>query len=135
MDPKHRKIINTLSKHPILDDQQLEQFPFPLMLINKERIVLSTNQPAKEIGVKKGQFCWDTFGQCGSIPKEDKSIFDATGQPPEGGTRCIFCSADQALTGDSEQVKELTIGDSVWETYWTPVKDGSYLHFGIQISG
>ena len=134
MDTMSKEIINSLAKHVTISDQLLDTFPHPLMLISKQRIVLNKNQLAEKMGVEAGKYCWDTFGQCASIPEQDKVVFDETGNPPLGGTRCIFCQADKALSSGSEQRKKVTAGGIVWDTYWVPTGHDTFLHFGIQIS-
>ena len=134
MDSKNREIINSLAKQENINDELLDNFPYPLMLISKQRIILNKNQLAKKMGVQTGKYCWDTFGQCASIPEQDKIVFDKTGNPPIGGTRCVFCQADKALSSGSEQRKEVTAGGIVWDTYWIPTSDDTFLHFGIQVN-
>lgn len=133
MDENSRNILDKLICSSTLDADLLDQFPHALMLINQNRIVLKTNKSANELGVKVGHFCWDTFGQCASIPEQDKAIFQSTGKPPKEGTKCLFCHADQALALKCEQKKEVTVGETVWDTYWIPVGHDTFLHFGIQV--
>ena len=133
MTNPERAILNQLITENSFNTNTLNRFPYPIMLISSDRFVLEANQLAKDIGIESGRRCWDTFGQCASIPEEDKVFFQTKGIPPEGGTKCTFCRADEAIATNSEQNFKVTVGGVTWDTFWVPVENGSYLHFGIQV--
>lgn len=134
MDENSREILDKMVCSSTLDPNLLNQFPHAIMLINQNRIVLKANRCAQELGVQVGHYCWDTFGQCASIPAPDKAVFKSTGKPPKEGTKCLFCRAEQALDLQCEQKIEVTVGETIWDTYWIPVGRDTFLHFGIQVS-
>lgn len=135
MESSIRKCLEALVDSDLFNGENLDLFPHALMLINKSRVVINANQLAKGIGVEVGEkYCWDTFGQCASIPKKDRDVFELTGAPPQEGTKCIFCEADQSLLTGKEQMKLIDVGQTTWKTYWVPVSKDEYLHFGVQVT-
>lgn len=133
MTNSERAILDKLIAENSFNTNSLDSFPYPIMLISSDRFVVEANKMAKDLGIENGRRCWDTFGQCASIPEEDKIFFQSKGVPPEGGTKCTFCRADEAIAANTEQNYKVTIGVTTWDTFWIPVENNSYLHFGIQV--
>ncbi|MBN2123477.1 MAG: hypothetical protein JW821_04230, partial [Deltaproteobacteria bacterium] len=80
-----------------LNEILLDSLPHPTMLIAKDRRILAANRQAKEAGAEIGGYCWRTFGQGDYIPEDQKTHIAAHQEVPPGGTKCLFCLADEAL--------------------------------------
>ena len=93
-----------------------DNFPFPVMLVRKDRTVLDRNKAAEAVGCTPGTRCRDV-GQ-----KEDH----------------VGCLANEALR---EQAAKRVVGyvpllGKVLDTYWIPVAghEDLYLHFSVDIT-
>jgi hypothetical protein len=132
--PKWQEKAEQALRNPMLNESLLQSLPYPALIINRERIILAANGPAREMGSKVGTYCWDSFGQRASLSGQDREYFETHGTPPPGGIRCTFCLAGQALAGQSAKSVELPVGESVFETWWTPLDQDTYLHYAIDIT-
>ncbi len=93
-----------------------DNFPFPVMLIQKDRMILAINKTAQEMGVPEGTQCFNLAD----------------------GSVCKGCQAEQAL---KEQSTKRKVGyhaplKKVIDAYWVPLagQDNLYLHFNIDIT-
>ncbi len=109
----------------------MDILPFPVMLIHKDRTLISVNKAAAEMGVVPGSFCWDTFGKRQSIPTADRDYFEQNGQAPPNGTCCDFCRADTALLQQKTVREKIDSGTAVFDTFWIPVTADTYLHYAV----
>ena len=60
----HKKTEETLKEKQHMNNLLLNSMPYPIMLINKARIVMAANKIALDNGVKIGGYCWKNFGKC-----------------------------------------------------------------------
>jgi diguanylate cyclase (GGDEF)-like protein/PAS domain S-box-containing protein len=119
-----------------LNELLLDSLPHPAMLIQRDRTILAANRIAEEIGVKVGGYCWRDFGHGEFIPDDHKRyISEHKGSIPPGGTKCVFCLADEALakTKPTKQ-PEVNMFGQLWEIWWVPIEDGLYLHYTIDVT-
>ncbi|MBF0293509.1 MAG: hypothetical protein HQK86_15280 [Nitrospinae bacterium] len=131
---EYLQLAEKLFASPALNKALFEAIPYTAMIVHQDRVLLAANQAAIGIGVVPGTNCWDTFGKLASIPQEDRDHFEKHGKAPDGGTKCHFCEADHALASGKPVVKEVKLGDTVWETYWVPVGEKVYLHYAIDVT-
>ncbi len=93
-----------------------DNFPFPVMLIQKDRMILAINRTAQEIGIPEGVRCTDL----------------------SAGDGCKRCKANQALKEQSGKrlVSYYEPMEKVLDSYWIPLagEEDLYLHFGIDIT-
>ncbi|MGC9356599.1 MAG: PAS domain S-box protein [Anaerolineae bacterium] len=119
-----------------LNKQLLDGLPHPAMLVRRDRIILTANRAAEEIGARVGDYCWRGFGHCEFLPEEDRQYLEEhDGEPPPGGTSCTFCLADGVLeAGQPDNHPELVMHDRTWDVWWVPISDETYLHYAIDIT-
>jgi hypothetical protein len=129
------QLAEELFASPALSRAFFEAIPYAAMIIHQDRVLLAANQAALNIGVVPGTNCWDTFGKLASIPEEDRKYFEQHSNAPDGGTRCYFCEADNALASRQPVTREEMIGSTLWEIHWVPVGDKVYLHYAVDITG
>lgn len=134
MDLTVRNIIQKLLKSENFEENNLNLIPYATILVNQNRVILAANNAALKVEAKVGTYCWESFGQCASIPEMDKKYYKVHKSAPPSGTKCTFCLGSEALSSQTEQKKVLKVGDSSIETYWIPVDRTRYLHFGIDVT-
>ena len=116
----------------IMDLEELHTIAFE---VSRQREIIAVNKLAADFGVQIGTHCWDTFGRRASISCEAREYLEKYNKVPEGGIKCIFCMADEALERQEHIIKEVTIGEDIWETHWIPTSRDTFFHFGINITG
>lgn len=93
-----------------------DNYPFPVMLIRKDRTILDRNRAAQAMGCEPGTRCSD---------RGEQAMHKG-------------CLADQALREGvcKRAVNYIPQVDKVMDSYWIPLADASglYLHFGIDIT-
>jgi hypothetical protein len=112
----------------------LESLDCPAMEIDAQRRIVALNSLAEEAGIRRGEFCWDSFGKRASISAADRAFFEAHGRVPEGGIRCGFCRADEALRTGEPVIEILDLGGAKFETHWEPTGNGTYLHYAFPVA-
>ena len=112
----------------------LDTLSFPAVIINKERILIYANKEAEKIDVLTGTHCWDTFGKQASISEDDKNRFQQINEIPAKGIKCTFCMADNAMESQTIIKKVIQIGETLYEIYWIPIDENTFLHYGIDIT-
>ncbi|MDD4355711.1 MAG: hypothetical protein PHN98_00555 [Smithellaceae bacterium] len=93
-----------------------DNFPHPVLLVQKNRTIIDANQSARHLGVPSGVKCRDIS------PYPDKCRKD--------------CLADKALATGNPQRLINKAKDKLLATYWVPlhsVENGLYLHFVIDV--
>ncbi|MCP4537513.1 MAG: hypothetical protein GY832_10235 [Chloroflexi bacterium] len=114
-----------------LNKALMNSLPYPAMLIRKDRRIIAVNEAAKDMGVKVGSFCWDTFGKKASISEKDREYYEKTNSVPPEGIKCTFCRADEALVSLKSVNEKIPAGDITYDTYWIPLTAEVYLHYAI----
>ena len=69
----------------------LDNLPFLVMVVHRDRTVLAANRVAREIGAKLGGYCWRDFGCSDFASEEDKKYADEQNRIPSNGTCSYFC--------------------------------------------
>lgn len=93
-----------------------DNFPQPVLLLQKSRKIIDANQAARNLGVFSGVQCRDIS----PYPEKCKNN----------------CLADKALVSGTTERTVNRQGDKISATYWIPltsVEDGLYLHFVIDL--
>ena len=129
-----KKIQNELKDEEKLNQMILDSLPFFMMLITKNRTILSANKIALEVGAVIGDKCWNTFGHCNFIPKKDKEYVDKHGSPPPNKTRCYFCQTEEAFAVKTPKHKDVYIESKIFDTYWIPFDNDTFIHFAEDIT-
>ena len=121
-----------------LNKTLLDSLPYPAMYIQrKDRLVLSVNKSAADLGVKPGGYCWRDFMQSNFITDEEKEIAERyPGQvPAEFNIKCSFCQSDLCFDLATEQNNaDIKAFGSVWNTYWIKVSNDVFLHYAMDIT-
>jgi diguanylate cyclase (GGDEF)-like protein/PAS domain S-box-containing protein len=112
----------------------IDSLPHSAMLIRKDRKIIAANKMAEEVGAIVGGYCWQDFGKCQFIPEEHRQYIDKHGRFPDGGTRCYFCNADEAMKSKGPVNIDVNAWDRTWDTYWIPLDEEMYLHYAIDIT-
>ena len=129
----HKKAEETLKEKQQMNNLLLNSMPYPIMLINKARIVMAANKIALDIGVKIGDYCWKNFGKCEHL--SDKDQIRAEGNLDAPGIQCTFCRADGMFKANAPvNDPEVNAFGKVWDTYWIQLNDNEYLHYSIDIT-
>ncbi len=120
-------------KNENLNQALLDSLPYPAVLIRQDRVIVAMNKTVKEAGVNLGTFCWDTLGQRASISDADRVYYETHKCVPEKGIKCVFCMCDQAFESATAVIEKVTVGESLFNTYWVPLGEGLLLHYFIEI--
>ncbi len=112
----------------------IDSLPHSAMLIRKDRTIIAANKVAEEAGAVVGGNCWQEFGKCQFISEEHKTFIDKHRKIPDGSIQCYFCNADEALKSRSPVSFEVTAWDRLWDTYWIPLEEETFLHYAIDIT-
>ncbi len=113
----------------------LDSLPHPAMLIDKNRVIISSNSTAVEIGAIPGKNCWSGFGKCQYIPEGDKQYFEENNTSPPDGTHCSFCLADECLVAnDHQRDQEVEAFGRIWDTHWVALDNETFLHYAIDVT-
>ena len=117
-----KESIEFMEAHPISDETRrnfhlfCDHFPFPVMLVHKDRTILAVNKTAEEAGVPTGMRCVD-------MGKKEYH---------KG------CKANQALSDQSAKrvVEYVEFREAVLDSYWIPLagSEDLYLHFSADIT-
>jgi len=130
--------INELNKATKWSETLLSSLPHPAMYIRaKDRVVVSANRVALEMGVKIGGYCWREFMKGEYLSQKDKEIAAKYPDvvPVELGIKCSFCLSDKCFSDSPEQIDpDMLAFGLVWETYWIKISDEVYLHYAINIT-
>ena len=93
-----------------------DNFPFPVMLIQKDRMILAINKTAQKMGIPEGTQCFNLAD----------------------GSVCKGCQAGHALKEQNtkRKVSYHATFKKVIDAYWVPLagQDNLYLHFNIDIT-
>ena len=130
---EQKKAEETIKEKQQMNDLLLNSMPYPIMLINKARVVMAANKIALDIGVKIGDYCWKGFGKCEYL--SDKDQICAGENPSAPGIQCTFCRADEMFkTNGPANDPEVSAFGRLWNTYWIQLNDNQYLHYSIDIT-
>ena len=113
----------------VAEDSRLLQllhdaFPFPAMLIRRDKTVVMANKVAEEMGATEGGICWRDFARS-----------SCTASNSERNTECEGCLAESAFElGHPQRDPEVRAHGRVWDVHWIPVGKNEFLHFAIDIT-
>ena len=125
-----------LQRSAKLNELLLDSLPHPALLIRRDRIVLAANRIAKEMGATVGEYCWREFAQCSYIASSvKKQLRQKSPQCSTEGIHCFFCRADDAFNiGTPQNNPELHAFGRIWDTWWIPIHDDTYLHYALDVT-
>ena len=121
-------------KNSRLTTYLMDSLPFPVVIVDQDRIIIYANSEAKKMEVIPGTHCWDTFGKQLSITEKDKKRFEQSSYLPVKGIKCTFCMADECLQKQTEIKKTVTIKGIPYEIYWKAIEKDMFLHYAIDIT-
>jgi len=121
-------------KNRRLSTYLMDAHSFPIVIVNRERILIYANSEALKMEVIPGTHCWDTFGKQLSITENDKKKFKQTSYLPVKGIKCTFCMANETLQKQTEIKKIVKIKDILYEIYWIAIEKDMFLHYAIDIT-
>ncbi|MEJ2154179.1 MAG: sigma 54-interacting transcriptional regulator [Desulfobacteraceae bacterium] len=137
LDIQERKQAEKLQRERSrLQKTLIDTLPYPAMLVRRDRIILAANLPALNLGARIGDFCNNGFGRhaIGSVSAELVQC-NAAGTAFTKNIKCGFCLADQAMETKKPQVsKEMEAFGGIWDLFWIPVDQETYLHYGIDVT-
>ncbi|MDM8538172.1 response regulator [Desulfobacterales bacterium HSG17] len=132
---KRKRIEKKLEEEMKLRTTLIEALPYPTMLIKKDRTIIFANKVAREVGAKVGGTCWQDFGHSDYIPEKDKEYINQHKTHEGLCSHCTFCLADEALNDLKPAIApEVNAFGRIWETYWIPVSEDTYLHYALDIT-
>ena len=130
--------VNELNKAKKWSETLLSSLPHPAMYIRaKDRVIVSVNRIASDMGVKVGGYCWREFMKAEYLSQKDKEIAAKypNAVPSEFEIKCSFCLSDKCFSDSHAQIDhEMHALGLIWETYWIKVSDEIYLHYAINIT-
>ncbi|MBT4576422.1 MAG: PAS domain S-box protein, partial [Candidatus Cloacimonetes bacterium] len=130
---EQKEILLKIQEEQKKNESLLNSIPYPIMLINKKRIVLAANKIALDVGVIVGDYCWKEFGKCECL--SDKNLKLSKTNPNEPGIQCTFCRQDEMFeTFEPVNNPAVEAFGRIWDTYWIPLNDDEYLHYAIDIT-
>jgi len=124
---------SNIKKQQKLNELLLNSMPYPIMYINKKRIVKAANKIALDVGVKIGDYCWKGFGKCECLSEENERR--AKNNPDNPGIRCTFCRMDEIFKNNKPaNDPNVNAFGRIWDTFWIPLNEEGYLHYSIDIT-
>ena len=130
---EQKKAEELLKEKQQMNDLLLNSMPYPIMMINKARVIMVANKIALDTGVKIGDYCWKSFGKCEYL--SDKDQICAGENPDASGIQCTFCRADEMFrTNGPANDPEVSAFGRLWDTYWIPLNDNQYLCYKIDVT-
>ena len=133
------KAMVELSEKQKLNETLLYALPYPALLIRGgDRVIVAANKIALQNGAKIGDYCWSTFGKSmfNTALSADSASINAAQISTGCELRCSICRGDQCLFEEPNQnIPEVIISGTVWDTHWIKVSDSIYLHYAIDVTG
>ena len=128
-----KKAVDSIKAEKKMNELLLNSMPYPIMLINKKRIVVAANQIALDVGVIIGDYCWKEFGKCECL--SDENLILSKKNPHEPSIKCTFCKMDEMFqTKKSVNDPAVNAFGKIWDTYWIPLNENEFLHYAIDIT-
>jgi PAS domain S-box-containing protein len=103
-----------------LNNILLDAIPHPAMLIDKNRIILASNEKANDMGASVGENCFNGFSTCKKL----------CGRSDE----CCFCNRGLDIDGMDPKNLEIEAYSRIWDTWWVPVGNNAFLYYSIDIT-
>ncbi|MGQ9745665.1 MAG: ATP-binding protein [Dissulfurimicrobium sp.] len=130
---EHKDTENALITQYNLSKRLLDAIPHPAWLITKEKKIIAQNEAGQDFGTKIGDYCWETIQKMKAIPADKREYYLKTGIPAPD-TQCFFCISDQMFAQKKTINKEIEFDNRVWNIWWIPVDNETYLHYCIDIT-
>ncbi len=133
---EREKAEEALKEKTRLNEMIVSGLPYPAMVVDGDRKVLTASILAQKYGAKVGGYCWRDVLKCEHIPEEHKAYMNEhNGNIPSGGTMCSFCLADKALSeGKPANAPELSALGRIWDVSWVPVDDDTCMCISMDIT-
>jgi len=124
-----------LDRRRDLNEMLLNSLPHPALLVGRDRVIMASNQVARELGADVGGLCWRDFMQGDYISEEAKEYLSENDDLPPWTIHCLFCQADSALdTNEPQGNPHVEAMGKIWDTHWIPLGDEVFLHYAIDVS-
>ncbi len=124
-----------LERRRVLNEMLLNSLPHPALLVGRDRVIMASNQVARELGADVGGLCWRDFMQGEHISEEAKEYLSENDDIPPWAIHCDFCLADSALdTNEPQRSPHIEAMGKIWDTYWIPLGDEIFLHYAMDVS-
>lgn len=132
---ERKKTETALQESKRMNELLMDSLPHPAMLIRRDQVILVANRVARETGARVGGYCWRDFAHGDYIPEDDKQYIRDFDEIPEGGVRCTFCRAHEALLKQEPlNNPEVRMSDRLWDIWWVPIDNDVYLHFAVDVT-
>jgi len=130
---QHKQAEKEILAKQKLNELLLNSMPYPIMLINKKRIVVAANKIALDVGVIIGDYCWKEFGKCECLSESNKILAKNKADDPQ--IQCTFCMMDEIFKNNkTSNDPAVDAFGRIWDTYWVPLNDNEFLHYAIDIT-
>jgi len=116
-----------------LNRKLLDAIPHPVWLIDRERKIIAINHAGTTFGAHIGDYCWCGIHGMLTISAAQRGHYLDAGTPWPG-TQCGFCRADLMFAERRAIQEELAIDGHIWDCWWVPVDENSYLHYMVDIT-
>ena len=133
---EREKAEEALKETTRLNQMIVSGLPYPAMVVDRDRRVLTASILAQQHGAKAGGYCWQDVLKCEHIPEEHKAyMYDHNGRIPPGGTMCNFCLVDKALAERKPaNAPELRALGKIWDVSWVPVDGDTCMCISMDIT-
>ena len=133
---RERDLRRSLRESERLNRMLLNALPHPAMLIKRNRRIIAANPIALSSGFRIGELCWKDFGQGSRISAEhERHLDEHPDEAPPEDIKCTYCLADEAMAKNRPaNAPELKAFGRLWDTWWIPIDDDTYLHYAVDIT-
>ena len=130
---EYKEMARALSTGDSLVQKLMDSIPHPVMVLDKDRTILSANKAAREAGARMGCHCWNSFAKNQYLSSEQLELLEKEG--PSNKIHCNFCQVGPMLkSGRPQNSPDLESFGRVWDTWWVPVTPEIYLHYAIDVT-
>ncbi len=133
---EREKAEEALREKTRLNQMIVSGLPYPAMVVDRDKRILTASILAQEYGAKVGGYCWQNSLKCEHIPEEYRACIDEhIGHTIPGGTMCTYCLADKTLSERKPaSAPELRAIGKIWDVSWVPVDDDTCMCISMDIT-
>jgi len=133
---EREKAEEALKEKTRLNQMIVSGLPYPAMVVDRDRKVLTASILAQQYGAKVGGYCWLDVQKCEHIREEHKAYMNEhNGRIPPGGTMCNFCLVDKALSERKPaNAPELRARGKIWDVSWVPLDGDTCMCISVDIT-
>ncbi len=131
---EHRRLGDEIRRMADHHQLVLDSFPLPVIIVDRQRVILAANRVAREAGGEVEEYCWRSLCHTRYLSPSDRRYVNAHGgEPPPNGVACSFCRANEVLeSGRPSILRSARILDRDWDIWWSRVEEDVFLHFFIE---